>query len=528
MVFSLGNSFQAVPLEQAIAIDVLLQPLRLNPVAGVGAVVQHLLTESNHPPLYFVLAHWWMQVFAPLLNSSVNGGMEGYVSVWAARSLPALFGAASIPAIYGLAWLAFRSRLVSQLAAAMMTVSPYAIFLAQEARHYTLAILWVIASLSCLVIATRHIYRGTSLPLWLSGTWIGINALGIATHYFFSLSLCAEALALTGFWILGNKLASNSKFQLQNLKSLCAVAVGTLIGGLVWLPVFWQNTYNSQLTQWIQSDEHVGLLAWISPVFQALAGWIGMLCLLPVEAPALPVVITSGIVMLIFFIWAVPILSHGIKTQLQQVDSRITTQLFLGVVGSAITLFLIITYVGIDITRGARYNFVYFPAVIVLVGASLAACWNSNTPHSFKPTGKPAVVIIWLMGLVSAITVVSNLGYQKYYRPDLLVPLIQERSKSPVLIATTHKTHVQIGEMMGLAWEFKISGSPANPQFLLAHQDQNPKTSIALQRTLHQLSRPLDLWLVNFHAPEQLNSCFADTKTLPSVDGYDYKHYHCN
>ena len=81
--------------------------------------------------------------------------------------------------------------------------------------------------------------------------------------------------------------------------------------------------------------------------------------------------------------------------------------------------------------------------------------------------------------------------------------------------------------MMGLAWEFKTSGTPANPQFLLAHQDQDPKTSIALQRTLHQLSRPLDLWLVNFHAPEQLNSCFADTKALPSVDGYDYKHYHC-
>ena len=313
MVFSLGNSFQAVPLERAITLDVLLEPLRINPGAGAADVVQHLLTESNHPPLYFVLAHWWMQVFTSSLNSPVNGGIEGYVSVWAARSLPVLFGAAAIPAIYGLAWLAFRSRLVSQLAAAMMAVSPYAIFLAQEARHYTLAILWVIASLSCLVIATRHIYHGTSLPFWLSGTWIGINALGIATHYFFSLSLCAEALALTGFWILGNRLAI-TPIQIRNLKSLCAVAVGTLIGGLVWLPVFWQNSYNTQLTQGIQS-ERVGLIAWVSPVFQALAGWIGVLCLLPLQAPALPVVIASGIGMLIFLLWAVPILNRGIKIQ---------------------------------------------------------------------------------------------------------------------------------------------------------------------------------------------------------------------
>jgi len=48
----------------------------------------------------------------------------------------------------------------------------------------------------------------------------------------------------------------------------------------------------------------------------------------PVEAP-LPVVIVWW--MLIFFLWALPILSRGIKTQMQ-LDSRIATQLFLGVV----------------------------------------------------------------------------------------------------------------------------------------------------------------------------------------------------
>jgi len=49
----------------------------------------------------------------------------------AARSLSSL-GAASIPAVYGVLF-AFRSRLVSQLAAAIMAVSPYGIFLAQHA-----------------------------------------------------------------------------------------------------------------------------------------------------------------------------------------------------------------------------------------------------------------------------------------------------------------------------------------------------------------------------------------------------------
>jgi uncharacterized membrane protein len=131
LVFSLGNSFHAVPLEEAIALDTLLMPLQPNP-ATPTTVIHNLMTESTHPPVYFVLIHLWMKLFP------TEGGL---VSLWAARSLPAILGATSIPAIFGLGWLAFRSRLVGQIAAAMMAVSPYGIYLAQEARHYTLAIL---------------------------------------------------------------------------------------------------------------------------------------------------------------------------------------------------------------------------------------------------------------------------------------------------------------------------------------------------------------------------------------------------
>jgi uncharacterized membrane protein len=517
LVFSLGNSFRVVPLDRAIALDVLLQPLQPNPDRGVTQVVGYLLTESNHPPLYFVLTHWWMQLWSP--------DSFGLVSVWAARSLSALFGAASIPAIYGIGWLAFRSQLVSHLAAAMMAVSPYGIFLAQEARHYTLAILWVIASLSCLVIATRHIQHRTQIPIWLVATWVVINILGISTHYFFSLTLCAEALVLLALrW--HERRGTDQSQSHSPWWQIYIVAVATVMGGLVWLPVFLQNSYGSKLTEWIQNGDRSGL-AWLNPIFQAVAAWVTMLCLLPVEASALPVVLVSGGVMIIFLLWALPILRSGITTQLKQPETRLMIQVFAGVVCSAIALFFVFTYAfGIDLTRGARYNFVYFPAAIVLLGASLAVCWNS--PIKQGAAGKTAVMLIWLMGLLSGLTVVCNLGYQKYYRPDLLVQLIQNKSQSPVLIATTHKTHVQIGEMMGIAREFKLSGSPATPLFLLAHQDQDPNTSTtALQQTLNQLPRPLDLWLVNFYAPVKIDSCVAEPQSLPPVDGYNYQLYHC-
>lgn len=511
IVFSLGNSFRTVPLDRAIAVDVLLQPLVPNSEAGVIDVIRHLLEESNHPPLYFVLAHWWMQLFPP------DGGLA---SVWAARALSVLFGALSIPAIYGLSWLAFRSQLVSQLTTAMMAVSPYGIFIAQEARQYTLAILWVITSLSCLAIATRHAQHQKPLPTWLVVSWIVINFLGVSTHYFFALTLITEALWLLILFTCDLRLAT------CNLLQISIVAIGTTAGCLVWLPIFWQESSGGKLTEWIHYTSP-GFLAWISPVFQALAGWIAMLSLLPVESPSLLVVIASGFVMLVFFIWAIPILRRGFSTQLQQPTTSLMTRLFTTVVLGAIALFFLFAYVlGIDLTRGPRYNFVYFPAVVVLLGASLAICWHS--PQKKFPSGRIAVILIWLMGLVSGLTIVNNLGYGKYYRPDVLIPLIQQVSHSPVLIATSYKTHVQTGEMMGIAKQLKSSNSPLKPLFFLAQPTQNPRaTTVTLEATLTQLPQPLDLWLVNFLPAVELNGCVADSRPFPFINGYSYKLYHC-
>jgi uncharacterized membrane protein len=524
LVFSLGNSYQNVPLDQVISLDALLQPLKPNPEAGVAEVISLLLNEDNHPPVYFVLSHLWLKLWP-------DSGE--YVSLWAARSLPALWGVLSIPATYILARLAFKSSSVAHWAAGAMAVSPYAVFLAQEARHYTLAILLVIASLACLCESVRHLWQGKSLPTWLAFLWVAINSFGLSVHYFFCLTLAAQGMVLAFLWwyLRQPKVGKINYLWGKNWARIGIVATGTLTAGLVWLSLVLPRGYGHGMTDWIIQDRST-LRQAISPPFQALATWITMLSLLPVEASSWWLAIPSGIVMLLFFSWALPLLYWGLKGIWQQPNSRLAVITLAGFVAGAIALFFSITYgFGIDLTRGARYSFVYFPAVIVLVGASLATCWRKKTPISAIfgfSQGKTAVMIIWLLGLLGGITVCSNLGYQKYYRPDLLVPVMAGNSSAPLLIATTHKSLVQTGEMMGIAWELREHPLGSKTAFLLVHQQQQDSpANLVLPQALNQLPRPLDLWLVNFSTPLELNTCVTEANSSSQITGYQYQLYHC-
>ncbi|MBD6617560.1 phospholipid carrier-dependent glycosyltransferase [Komarekiella sp. 'clone 1'] len=527
LVFSLGNSFHTVPLNQIISSDVLLQPLQPIPVAGISAVIEHLFNESNHPPIYFVLAHFWMKMFSP------TGELA---SIWVARSLSALFGVASIPAMFGFGYLAFRSKLVGQMAAAMMAVSPYTVFLAREARHYTLAILLVIASLCCFVKAIQTIHRRQSLSIWIVLAWVAINSLGVATHFFFTLTLCAEGFVLLRqIWL---KMQQSNPMQ-PNWWRIWIVAMGTFIGCLVWVPTL-QNIPGSDLTNWVAGSN--AQVRWLEPIGRLLLWIISMLLLLPSALTNLSVVIVvvSGVVTLLFLFWSLPNLTHGFKIQQQHPDTHLAIQILSEYVLGAIALCLCFTYgLGMDLTLAARFQFFYAPAVILLLSAALAGCWNrvQNLNHHSQRfwllvNGKVAVSIIWLMAVLGGATANWNLGYLQNQRPDVLASVIQKASQGNVLIATTHLHHGQTGRMMGLAWEFQHQPNQ-NLQFYLASKDPQTKTYThalqIFQEKLIEIPRPLDLWLVEFRTQVDLESqnCVPDNQYGKSAGEYSYKLYHC-
>ncbi|MBD2441212.1 phospholipid carrier-dependent glycosyltransferase [Nostoc sp. FACHB-110] len=513
IVFSLGNTFHTVTLNEIISSDILLQPLQVNLAHGINAVTQELLAESTHPPIYFALAHFWMKFF------SQPGEIA---SIWVARSLSAVLGVLSIPAMFGFGYLTFRSQLVGQMAAAMMAVSPYFIFLSREARHYTLAILLVIASLCCCVQAIKLLHRQQSLSIRLVLTWVVINSLGIATHYFFSLTLTTEALVL---------LIHIWRNRQQNLKPtqfwrMGIVAIGTLIGCLVWIP-FVQSIPSSDLTNWVAiSNPHS---RWLEPIGRLLLWNLSMLLLLPSALTSLPlgVVIASGVATLIFLIWSLPKFYYGLTMEQDTIDSYLGRQIICEYLLTAIGLCLFFTYaLGKDLTLAARFQFIYAPAVILLLGAALAGCWQ------YLGSGKIQISIILLIALFGGITVDWNLGYLQNQRPDILASLIHQVSRNDVLIATKHIHHGQTGRMMGLAWEFQTQPD-LKVKFFLAGQDANRESYTysvqILQETIAKIKHPLDLWLVEFRTPIEVNSqqCILDNQFGKAAGEYSFKLYHC-
>ncbi len=114
----------------------------------------------------------------------------------AALRLPAvLFGTAAVPALY---WFArhITDRAEAQLAAALLAVSYHQVWFSQNARGYTMLLLWTLA-------ATTLFLRGVRQPS--RAVWLGygaILALGMYTHL--TMAFVAAGHGLVWLWMLAD------------------------------------------------------------------------------------------------------------------------------------------------------------------------------------------------------------------------------------------------------------------------------------------------------------------------------------
>jgi uncharacterized membrane protein len=520
-----------------------------------------------------VLNHIWLSLFSQ---------PDQIVDLTIGRSLSTLLGILAIPTIFIIAKLIFDSVIIATIAAGLMAVSPYGIYLAQEARHYTLAILQIIIVLGCLILSLKKIQQGKNISIIQGFIWVITNSLGMATHYFFSIFIATQILVISGFWLKdlqaycqtkSLKFWSNlwnipliSKFirEKSDWWGIYLVIIFTLLGSVIWLQ-FADDVSDSKLVDWIEND--LDLAQIFLPSIRIIAWILTMFFLLPVEGVNLPVIIISSVIMLAYFIWVIYPLYQGFKWQFKRPQSLPAIQILTGIFISAIALFFLIIYVrGADISVAPRYHFIYFPTILLLVGASLGILWqnsdkllekfNINTikkPVIFQQisqilwantTGKQVVIVTLIMGLLGSLTVVNNYSYQKSRDSDLLVNQIQAKSKSPIVIATSYETFSEVRALMALGLEFhnklitgKSLNNQNNPRFILAETsdlETDKSNNLAvnidnLSPLVLTMSRPVDFWAVNLKDMPDLSAfnCQQNSEKMPKIKGYKYKHYSC-
>jgi uncharacterized membrane protein len=111
-----------------------------------------------------------------------------------------------------------------------------------------------------LVIAINQILKRQPLSLWLILVWIGVNSLGIATHYFFIFTLLSIGITIGILvWLLWKENPDNyprsniiksifTTLPLHFWQRISLVTGGTLAGILVWLPSIYQNRQYGELS----------------------------------------------------------------------------------------------------------------------------------------------------------------------------------------------------------------------------------------------------------------------------------------
>jgi mannosyltransferase len=127
---------------------------------------------ESAPPVYYVLAWTWGQV--------LGFGESGL------RSLSALSGTLTIPVAYAIG-ARLATPLTGVVAAGLVAVHPLLVWFSQEARAYSLVVLF--ASLSLLFFL--HVLDGAQRRSW--AWWAACSALAVATHYFAGFLVLAEA-----------------------------------------------------------------------------------------------------------------------------------------------------------------------------------------------------------------------------------------------------------------------------------------------------------------------------------------------
>lgn len=177
-------------------INLATQPYWSDEILTVGIVrqfpnvielIRYIQTVEIHPPLYYILIHYWSNWFG--------------FDEWIVRMPSVIFGVAAILMMYFLGKALFDNRKVGLFAALLLAVLPLHIDMSQNARPYAL---FIFSGLAAAYVYWR--YRLTNRKIYLP-FYIIASMVGVYLHYSFIYIL----VALSSFWLIDIFRRSASK-----------------------------------------------------------------------------------------------------------------------------------------------------------------------------------------------------------------------------------------------------------------------------------------------------------------------------
>ncbi|MBW4661343.1 MAG: glycosyltransferase family 39 protein [Drouetiella hepatica Uher 2000/2452] len=489
-LFTTGHSSANLPLNQFLPLSAIDSLFAYQPGLTCAQIAQTVATESVHPPLFFCLMYQWLGWLKP----------DAAHWIWAMRALPALLGAGAIAALYHLNRLAF-SPAVGVMGAALMAVSPFAVYLSQEGRHYTLPMLLITLALAGLLQIQQDLLRFEDPRLrpeiWLG--WTGLNLLSLYIHYFSILAIVAQIVTLLS-WIYWQRLPMTRR----KWGAIALSLTGIFLGYLPWLPTMLSHIRRPE-TDWL-IPYNPDWLDRLAPLYQTLVGWTLMFIALPVERQPQPIVILSTVLTLAFVIWLGRQLYLGFRQLWSSGNPAVI--LLLGFTLCVITEFLAIAYIlNKDITVVPRYNFVYYPGVCALAGACLA---QSNLARSSPARSSPARsslarsgltrtgAIVLLAGLLSSLLVVNGGAFLKSYAPDRVAKNIAQPGL-PIAIGVAYSSLQEVALGLSFALELQHLYPQPEDRVQIAFIDKTQgyqQVWKTLAKLRQPLPLPLNLWVV--------------------------------
>ena len=187
-------------LDEALSVNIARLPLRQLPEA---------LRHDGAPPLYYVLLHFWMQLFG-----------SGTIAV---RALSGLFSVAALPLMW-IVGVRTLGRVGASAAVVLLASSPFAVRYATETRMYSLVVVLGLLGYLALVKAMEKPTRANLAAI------AAVVAAFFYTHYW-----SFELLGVVGALVLVRAVRGPAKEHAR--KVLAAMIVGGL-AFVPWLPVF--------------------------------------------------------------------------------------------------------------------------------------------------------------------------------------------------------------------------------------------------------------------------------------------------